>query len=258
MPHSEMIPPNSIDDDMNEVPEDSKLVNRVLLKKVLKSGSDEGPPLVTKAIRDLEKAQSERVYSKTLIRVKFPDRLIVQGYFHPRHTMKDVYEWIESCLETNTSDSSDHAVGAHGFELYMSPPKTILKRDDERCLLDQQMVPAAVILLAWKRKTAASSSAGSISAMIAESSASNAVGWYIKTHLLQLSDDKISIRGDDGDKIGYYPHGDELISKKASSSSAREGNNDSMDIDGSAGGKDAKDKGGKEIKSKAKPAWLKI
>ena len=72
--------------------EDSQLVrnldeNREDQSILAKSASDRmkkipisDAPLTTRAIRDLEKAKKERVYSKSLIRVKFPDKLIIQVF----------------------------------------------------------------------------------------------------------------------------------------------------------------------------------
>ena len=45
-------------------------------KKISARPADEAP-LVTKAIRDLEKAKREKVYTKTLIRIRFPNKVLV-------------------------------------------------------------------------------------------------------------------------------------------------------------------------------------
>ena len=96
-------------------------------------------PLKTKAVRDLQAAQKERIYKQTLIRIKFPDRVCLQGYFHPRCTILDIYDWIFECLHDdlrqiviNSQDQSlskDVPPGTLNyrllFELYTSPPKCI-------------------------------------------------------------------------------------------------------------------------------------
>ena len=57
--------------------DDVKNVSRSVLQRILKkpggvNGNDdnEGAPLTTQAVRDLQRAQKERVYTRTLIRVK--------------------------------------------------------------------------------------------------------------------------------------------------------------------------------------------
>ena len=38
-----------------------------MLKKIMQSGKEEDSPLTTKAVRDLQRLQKERVYSRTLV-----------------------------------------------------------------------------------------------------------------------------------------------------------------------------------------------
>jgi hypothetical protein len=91
----------------------------------------------------------------------------LQGYFHPRHTVGDVYEWVAQSLASPDS----------GFELYTSPPRCVLSpgvpptpagkgsaakavpcgtverqggAKEAPTLADLMLVPAALIYLAWK------------------------------------------------------------------------------------------------------------
>lgn len=63
---------------------------------------------------------------------RLPDRLCLQGYFHPRHTVADVYAWVYSCLsvspqQAHTAETADPVASAlQSFELYTSPPRTVL------------------------------------------------------------------------------------------------------------------------------------
>lgn len=93
--------------------------------------------------------------------------MCLQGYFHPRHTVEDVYEWVAQSL----------ASPGAGFELYTSPPRRVLtpgmppgpvskagaksvpcgtvdRQEDSvkgaPTLADLMLVPAALIYLAWK------------------------------------------------------------------------------------------------------------
>ena len=78
-------------------PSDSTLIARSLAGK-MKGMKGEEEPMTTAAVRELRQLQKERVYSYTLLRVKFPDRVCIQGYFHIRHTVLDLYEWVYSFL----------------------------------------------------------------------------------------------------------------------------------------------------------------
>lgn len=148
-----------LDEDTMADPEQDKQIRKALAKSIIGSMSGGGggddslvssdAPLKTKAMRDLEKAKKERVYNRVLIRVRFPDRVCLQGFFHPRHSMQDVYDWVRLSLgvvgkvpepngEEPTGDSgSDGAVVTYvrsvdelyGFELYTSPPRCVIARD---------------------------------------------------------------------------------------------------------------------------------
>jgi hypothetical protein len=135
---------------------DSSAISRSILQRVIAHSrpDNDGPPLTTKAIRDLQKAQRERVYSRTLIRIKFPDRVCVQAYFHPRNSSDDVYRWLSTCLRDDSSRMVTDE--RYSFELYLSPPRIALPLSEEKTggscstLAELQLVPAAVVHLAWK------------------------------------------------------------------------------------------------------------
>lgn len=58
---------------------DTKTTSRLLANKIIKKNGDE-PPLTTKAIRDLQRAQKERVFSKSLIRVRYVKNCLLFYY----------------------------------------------------------------------------------------------------------------------------------------------------------------------------------
>jgi hypothetical protein len=156
-----------------EVDESPSTVPKSILQKILKKGEDE-TPLTTAAVREVQKMQNEKVYQKTIVRIRFPDKTILVGTFHPRHTLKEVYWWIDECLaprEENivegdhNSDEKRTIRAMNRFELYISPPKTVLlpatlshsrqqhrqtvKDWNEKDLLSLGLVPAAVLNLVW-------------------------------------------------------------------------------------------------------------
>jgi hypothetical protein len=160
-----------------EVDESPSGVPKSLLQKILKKGEDE-TPLTTAAVREVQKMQNEKVYQKTIVRIRFPDKTILVGTFHPRHTLKEVYWWIDECLadrkeniveEDHNSDEKRTIRAMNRFELYISPPKTVLlpatlshprqqhrqtiKEWNEKDLLSLGLVPAAVLNLIWINST---------------------------------------------------------------------------------------------------------
>jgi len=113
------------------------------------------------------------LYCKRYCVPRFPDRSCLQGYFHPRHTIADVYEWVASCLVGSggrsiscggTSGDSSGVGDVSTFELYTSPPRTVLvpvygisgsstsgaSSSDVPTLSSMKLVPAALMYLAWK------------------------------------------------------------------------------------------------------------
>lgn len=60
--------------------------------------TQEDKPFTTAALREFEKAKGEKVYSKVVVKVKLPEGVTLQGYFHPRSLLIDVYSWVGTCL----------------------------------------------------------------------------------------------------------------------------------------------------------------
>lgn len=72
------------------------------LRSESKGGSEQ--PLLTAELRELEesKKQLDRLnrYKKTIIRVQFPNRYVLQGTFTPMETVDTVLQFVQSYLET--------------------------------------------------------------------------------------------------------------------------------------------------------------
>lgn len=60
--------------------------------------SMESAPLMTKELRDLEIQNKCRKYTKTVIRIQFPDRYVIQGVFNPNETVADVAGFVRHYL----------------------------------------------------------------------------------------------------------------------------------------------------------------
>lgn len=165
------------DDDGNDGKPDSRLLAQSLRGKLSKDDA----PLTTAASRAVLKAQSETVYSKTAIKVRFPDKSTLTGMFHPRHRVQDIYNWVLDCLNAELVEAWRGASGAgagkkrsgqslqadYPFELYTAPPRTVLTVnvaqsgvynrwdgeeddvDDRESLSGRKLVPAAQIMVSW-------------------------------------------------------------------------------------------------------------
>lgn len=212
------------------------------MKRILNTASsssnadDSGPPLTTKAFRDLEKAQNERIYDRILVRIRFPDRTCIQGYFHPSHKMLDVYDWINSCLDNTFavigSDTVDKGT-RFSFELYTSPPKQMYASTNEKTLNELRLVPAVMFILSWSFP---------IDSKNTLSEKRLNYGSYFRAELLVQSSNS---------DVRAYPEGKSLIepsSGQIQDKDTSDATYDKKEITSSAQSK----------KSKAKPSWLKV
>ncbi|XP_029783635.1 tether containing UBX domain for GLUT4 isoform X5 [Suricata suricatta] len=85
----------------------------------------EEAPLVTKAFREAQMREKLERYPKVVLRVLFPDRYILQGFFRPNETVGDLRDFVRSHLGNPELP----------FYLFITPPKTVL--DDHTLTLFQ-------------------------------------------------------------------------------------------------------------------------
>nr|XP_014087003.2 tether containing UBX domain for GLUT4 [Bactrocera oleae] len=121
--------------------EDLKLVLRDLKKA---SRGDEDAPLLTERLRQLEgqKTMLNKIaqYKNCVIRIQFPDRLVLQGIFKPIDKVSDVMDFVRKFLHDDQAD----------FYLFTIPPKYILPL--EKTLLELDFVPTAVVHFVFQDK----------------------------------------------------------------------------------------------------------
>ncbi|PSN41239.1 Tether containing UBX domain for GLUT4 [Blattella germanica] len=114
--------------------EDARAVYRDLKRK---RAEMEEAPLTTSAQRSLE--ESKRIlsqlheYRRTVIRIQFPDRTVLQGTFLPLETVSTVMDFVRVHLEDPHIE----------FHLYTTPPKNILPLGVR--LVDAECVPNAMV-----------------------------------------------------------------------------------------------------------------
>lgn len=98
---------------------------------------EEGEQLVTKgykeAQKEAQKLQTLQQFHKSVIRIQFPDKLVLQVVFLSGQTIAEVKAFIQQFL----GDPND------SFDLFVTPPKTILSSDMN--LLDAGCVPSALL-----------------------------------------------------------------------------------------------------------------
>eukprot|EP00511_Aplanochytrium_stocchinoi_P001042 CAMPEP_0204843576 /NCGR_PEP_ID=MMETSP1346-20131115/48059_1 /ASSEMBLY_ACC=CAM_ASM_000771 /TAXON_ID=215587 /ORGANISM="Aplanochytrium stocchinoi, Strain GSBS06" /LENGTH=380 /DNA_ID=CAMNT_0051982739 /DNA_START=246 /DNA_END=1388 /DNA_ORIENTATION=+ len=118
-----------------------------LLKEVIQTQQESqrrSQKFSTKAMRDLEKLKHARVFTRTLIRVQFPDRTMVEMWFSPAEIVADVLAEVNKCLKS-AKDTPIY--------LYQTPP---LRKLDLTMTLDKcGLKPAALIYAGWEKGTPA-------------------------------------------------------------------------------------------------------
>ncbi|XP_003746785.1 UBX domain-containing protein 6 [Galendromus occidentalis] len=88
--------------------------------------------LRTKAMRERDSKQEQRSYKYTLIRIRLPNGLMLQGTFEVAEKLANVYEFLKDCL----LDSCSNPVLKSGAEALTA---------HERTLEDLKLFPAAVV-----------------------------------------------------------------------------------------------------------------
>jgi len=89
--------------------------------------------LQTQASREAAYLSRLNKYPKTVIRVNFPDRFVLQGSFKSIDTVQKLMDFVKSFLEDESQE----------FHLYITPPKYVLKPEER--LFELALVPAAVV-----------------------------------------------------------------------------------------------------------------
>ncbi|PFX29570.1 UBX domain-containing protein 6-like isoform X1 [Stylophora pistillata] len=91
--------------------------------------------LRTRAMREAEKRPS-KTYRFTLVRIRFPDGVILQGTFYSRENLGDVFEFVRQSL---VSEWQPFLIFEAGRQL----------KDEKATLVDLGLVPAALVNFKW-------------------------------------------------------------------------------------------------------------
>ncbi|XP_051240863.1 tether containing UBX domain for GLUT4 [Dicentrarchus labrax] len=102
----------------------------------------EEAPLMTKSLRETQMKEKLEKYPKVVLRVQFPDRHVLQGFFRPLETVGAVRHFVRSHLEDPQLS----------FYLFITPPKTILD-DPSATLFQADLFPGALVYFGSDVKT---------------------------------------------------------------------------------------------------------
>lgn len=102
----------------------------------------EEAPLMTKALRENQMKEKMQRYPKVVLRIQFPDRHVLQGFFRPLETVGALRQFVRSHLEDPQLS----------FYLFITPPKTILK-DPSATLFQADLFPGALVYFGSDVKT---------------------------------------------------------------------------------------------------------
>ncbi|XP_030381044.1 UBX domain-containing protein 6 [Scaptodrosophila lebanonensis] len=92
--------------------------------------------LKTKAMREREEQRNLRMYRYSLVRVKFPNGLFIQGTFNVYEKISDIFEFVQSCLADESID----------FNLVASSEGKFCEEDMEKTLYECRLIPNVLLL----------------------------------------------------------------------------------------------------------------
>eukprot|EP01103_Thecamoeba_quadrilineata_P005771 TRINITY_DN15529_c0_g1_i1.p1 TRINITY_DN15529_c0_g1~~TRINITY_DN15529_c0_g1_i1.p1 ORF type:complete len:240 (+),score=52.52 TRINITY_DN15529_c0_g1_i1:36-722(+) len=115
--------------------------------------------LRTKAERERDRLNKLSKFQKVLMRVRFPDRVELQGTFLPTEGPAELYAFVKESLAHN-----------HPFYLFTTPPRKKLPNDKKKNFLDLSFVPATLVHFSWE--------------------SNQEVQTYLKPSLLELQEEK--------------------------------------------------------------------
>ena len=93
----------------------------------------------TKAMREAAELKKAEHYSKVAVRIHFPDRYVLQGFFKPLEPIRALRNFICDHLE-------DPQIK---FYLYTAPPRCVLE-DEAQSLFKAKLFPAALVYFGSK------------------------------------------------------------------------------------------------------------
>ncbi|CAH2058220.1 unnamed protein product, partial [Iphiclides podalirius] len=96
--------------------------------------------LRTKAMREKDEMREMRKYKFAIIRIRFPDGILLQGTFSVYERYSEIHEFVQENLEHS------------GLPFILNTPtghKLVHEEDGNKTLIDLRLVPATVLTFAW-------------------------------------------------------------------------------------------------------------
>ncbi|KAG6460569.1 hypothetical protein O3G_MSEX012062 [Manduca sexta] len=96
--------------------------------------------LRTKAMREKDELREMRKYKFAIIRIRFPDGILLQGTFSVYERYNEIHEFVQSNLEHS------------GLPFLLNSPtghKLHIEEEANKTLIDLRLVPATVLTFAW-------------------------------------------------------------------------------------------------------------
>ena len=120
--------------DIEPAENDDNLMMRNLAQ-VLKQ-SEENSKFQSKRKKELARLEKKKVIANATIRVRFADKMLLQGTFSIKERVEDLYEFVKGALQTPDRK----------FYLYISPPIQKLTNPKESL---RSMAPATMVNFSW-------------------------------------------------------------------------------------------------------------
>ncbi|CBJ34249.1 conserved unknown protein [Ectocarpus siliculosus] len=82
---------------------DGGLLAKKVARQIAERKKQDEVPFQTKAMREIERLQKSTVYRTTVIKVQFPDRVVLQATFASTEGVKDLLDVVKSSLEDDVA-----------------------------------------------------------------------------------------------------------------------------------------------------------
>ncbi|NWX15426.1 ASPC1 protein, partial [Aegotheles bennettii] len=127
-------------------------------------------PLMTKSLREAQLKEKLERYPKVVLRVHFPDRHVLQGFFHPSETVGTLRDFVRSHLADSDLP----------FYLFIAPPRIVLN-DESLTLFEAKLFPTAVIHFGSEESRDCYLKSDLLSSVVSPSAADLVVARYVGT-----------------------------------------------------------------------------
>lgn len=126
--------PSAVDEELPDhffEPTEAEL--RRIIVDLRHEGSD-NKPLLTQDLRDVARNRAYAKYSRCIIKLVWPDDVIMQACFRPSEPVSALYSFVSNYLVDESLQ----------FELYTTPPKVVLSKKDQT-LIQASLVPMSKV-----------------------------------------------------------------------------------------------------------------